>query len=225
MATITLANLRSRTRQRANMENSTFVTDAEFNIYINYSINFLKDILISKVGNDYFASSVNFTLVNGTEAYSLPADFYKILYVEILGDDTYYYKMRRFEISEKNYGASPINYYIPDIRYRLRADSITFTPQNLIGGRTVRLTYVPVPVALSADSDTMNGLNGWDEYVVLMSARKALVKEEQDVSQIDQELMMLNQKIEAMADNRDESNPMRVSDNTSYYADGWSWRY
>ena len=225
MASITLANLRTRARYRSNMENSTFVTDTEFNTYINYSINHLKDILVSKVGNDYFATVYTFSAVSGTESYSLPNDFYKILSVEILGNDGYYYKLRRYEISEKNYGASPINYNIPDLRYRLRSDSILLTPFNYLGNRTIKLTYVPVPTDLSSDSDTLNGLNGWDEYVVLMAARKALVKEEQDVSQVDQELSMLNQRIEAMADNRDESNPMRVSDNTSYYQDGWSWRY
>jgi hypothetical protein len=214
MALVTLQELRTRVRQRANMENSQFVTDAELNVYINEAIADLRDKMISKVGEDYFAADTLITLVSNVEAYALPADFYKILYVEVKGDDGYYYKMRRFEVSERNFGASPINYYIPDIRYRLRANQIVFTPQNLLGGRVVRLTYVPIPQELTANSDTLQGYNGWESYVIVYAARKALVKEESDTSQLDQELIKLDQRMEAMIDNRDTSEPSRIYDNS-----------
>ena len=155
MALVTLSNLRTRVRQRANMENSQFVTDSELNTYVNQAVADLRDKMISKVGDDYFASTQTYNLVTGQDAYALPSDFYKVLYVEIQGDDGYFYQMRRFEVGERNFGASPINYYIPDIRYRLRANDIIFTPQNLLGGRQVRLTYVPVPTELVSDSDTL----------------------------------------------------------------------
>lgn len=214
MAQPTLLQLRTRARQRANMENSQFVTDAEFNSYLNEAIADLRDKMISKVGADYFASTTTFTLVNGTENYALPADFYKILYVEQRGIDQLYYKMRRFEVAERSLGASPISYYAPEIKYRLTANNITFTPVNQLGGIQVRLTYVPVPTELSADNDTLNGYNGWETYVILLAARKALVKEESDVSQVDSELQSLIQRIEAMADNRDHGQPFRIQDNT-----------
>lgn len=214
MAQPTLLQLRTRARQRANMENSQFVTDSEFNSYLNEAIADLRDKMISKVGADYFATATNFTLVNGTENYALPSDFYKILYVEQQGIDQLYYKMRRFEVAERSLGASPISYYAPEIKYRLTANNITFTPVNQLGGIQVRLTYVPVPAELAADIDTLNGYNGWETYVILLAARKALVKEESDVSQIDSELQSLIQRIEAMADNRDYGQPMRIADNT-----------
>lgn len=212
MALVTLSDLRTRVRQRANMENSQFVTDAELTIYVNQAIADLRDKMISKVGEDYFADEEIYNLLTGVESYALPSDFYKILYVEVKGDDGYYYKMRRFEVSERNFGASPINYYIPDIRYRLRANNIVFTPQNLIGGREVKMTYVPIPAELSNNSDTLQGYNGWETYVIVYAARMALVKEESDTSQLDAELMKLDARMEAMADNRDQSNPSRVWD-------------
>jgi hypothetical protein len=214
MAQPTLLQLRTRARQRANMENSTFVTDAEFNSYINEAIADLRDKMISKVGADYFASTQSYTLINGTENYALPNDFYKVLYVEQQGIDQLYYKMRRFEVSERSLGASPISYYAPEIKYRLTANNITFTPVNQLGGILVRLTYVPVPTELSADIDTLNGYNGWETYPILLAARKALAKEESNVSDIDTELQMLIQRIESMADNRDYGNPYRIQDNT-----------
>jgi hypothetical protein len=214
MALVALSDLRTRVRQRANMENSQFVTDAELNVYINEAIADLRDKMISKVGDDYFASETTINLLNNQDTYALPADFYKVLYVEVKGDDGYFYKVRRFEVSERNFGASPINYYIPDIRYRLRANNIVFTPQNLVGGRQVRLTYVPVPTELVNNGDTLQGYNGWEAYVVVYAARKALVKEESDTSQLDAELMKLDQRMESMIDNRDQSNPSRIADNS-----------
>lgn len=222
MSTITLLNLRDRCKQRANMENSGFVTDSEWNSYINYSISSLRDIIISKAGNDYFAVSEDFVL-GSSDTYPLPEDFYKVLWMEVLGDDGYYYKMRRFEVTERNYGRSPLNYFIPDIRYRLLGTNFIVTPASLSLGRTVRLWYVPLIEDLALDADTLDGFNGWDEFVVIMAARKALIKEEQDTSQLDAEILMMNQRVEVMADNRDMGEPMRIYDNEQKNY-GMSWR-
>lgn len=223
MATITLANLRTRARDRANMENSTFVSDSIFNSYINYSISELRDIITSKVGEDYFATSSSSVLTSGQETVSLPADFYKLLWVEVLVDGTSYRKLKRFEVSEQV--SSSYNLATPwlDLKYRLRADNLWLLPTSSTGGKTIRMWYVPLSTALSADGDTLNGYNGWDEYVVLSAARKALVKEEQDVSDIDRELMVLNQRIESMAPNRDQAEPMRIQDNENYNYYPWEF--
>lgn len=224
MASISLLNLRTATRERANMENSTFVSDSEINRYINQSIKELYDILVSKNGNDYFAEEETYTLVAGQDAYDLPDLFYKILWVEIKGDDGYYYKLRRFMQTEMNSGATPINYYIPDIRYRLRKDKIVFTPSNLTGGREIRLWYIPTHKDLSADGDTFDGINGFDEYVIVRSAIKCLVKEEQDVSELMAELDFIKTRVEGMSDNRDQGAPERIYDSQrDYYGDS-VWR-
>lgn len=221
MATRTLLTLRTNAKERANLENSSFVSDAEWNRYINYSVSELRDILISKAGDDYFATSQTIALNNTTDTYSLPADFYKVLWSEILGFDGYYYKMKRFEISEQNNNANMVYLAIPEIRYRLRNDSIVFNPVSALGGRTVRLWYVPLAPELSADSDTLSGYNGWDEFIVLKSARKALVKEEQDTSELDTEILLLMQRIESMSENRDQAQPMRIQDNQRHWEDQW----
>jgi hypothetical protein len=212
MASRTLLSLRDRAKQRANMENSTFVSDSEWNNYLNYSISELRDIITSKVGDDYFATSTSISLLSSTDTYSLPEDFYKVLWVEILADDGYYYKMKRFEISELNANANVVAFAVPDIRYRIRANDIWFNPQGALGGRTVRLWYVPLAAELSNDSDELVGYNGWDEYPVLRSAIMALEKEEQDTSSLSIRLEQLRLRIEAMAENRDQAQPMRIQD-------------
>jgi hypothetical protein len=195
------------------MENSEFVSDSEWNSYINYSISELRDILISKVGNDYFASSASISLLPNQDTYALPLDFYKLLWAEVLGNDGFYYKMKRFEVTEKNYGRSPLNYFITDLKYRLRNDSIVFNNQRQTTASSVRVWYTPVYTSLTADIDVLNGFNGWDEFVILKSARKALVKEESPTGELDQELAVMYARLESMGDNRDQGEPMRIYDN------------
>lgn len=212
MASPTLSDLRTRVRQRANMENSTFVTDAEMNRYINYSINMMRDKMIIKTGEEYFADSQNYTLVDGTEEYALPADFYKVISCQLQGDSTLFFPMKRFEYAEQNEFARPLYNRASDIRYRIRGANLVINPATNVGGRVIRLIYVPLPPELSGDLDTLGGFNGWDEYVVLSAAIKCLQKEEQDVSDLKQELMIMDARMDTMMDNRDHSQPARVQD-------------
>lgn len=217
MATITLLELRERARDRANQENSTFVSDVMLNSYINYAISDLRDIITSKVGEDYFAIEASFTLSANQETIPLPADFYKLLWVEVMVDgptaNPTYVKLNRFEIAEMP--AAPYGLANPwvNLKYRLRANNLWLSPVSSTGGQTIRIWYNPLPQTLTSDVDTLDGLNGWDEYVVLLAARKALVKEEQDVSDLDREILFMNQRLEAMAPNRDQAQPMRIYDN------------
>lgn len=222
MASRTLLSLRDRCKQRSNMENSSFVSDTEWNDYINYSISELRDMIIAKAGDDYFATSEDYSLDSQNETYDLPTDFYKILWCEFKGADGYYYKMKRFEISEMNSNA---NYAylcnLPEILYRLREDKLWFNPLSALGGRLVRLWYVPLAPELSADGDTLQGFNGWDEYIVLRSAIIALEKEESDTSALSMRLEQLRLRIEAMSGNRDQAQPMRIQDNDRLGE--WEW--
>jgi hypothetical protein len=222
MSTISLLNLRTRARDRANHENSTFITDSIYNTYINYSISDLRDIMASKVGEDYFATSFSTTITAGQDTVPLPADFYKLLWVEVQRDTNRWTKIRRFEVSEQNYYVTALAYPLTGLTYRLRANTLWLSPPGASAGLTIRLWYVPVQPPLTLDTDTMDGLNGWDEYVVLLTARKALVKEEQDVSDLDAELMVFKQRLESMAPNRDQAQPMRIYDNDRIYDLEWN---
>lgn len=210
---VTLLELRTQTRQRANMENSQFVTDAEFNKYINLSIAELYDMLCEKDA-DYNISSSTIALVSGSDAYSLPADFYRLRGVDLNIDANNKITLKKFEFQDRNrfnsYPSLAVNF---DIRYRLRGSQILFSPSENISGQSVTLWYIPLPVALSADIDTLNGYNGWEEIVIVKSAIKALVKEEQDTSQLQLEYEQLKMRLDAAMDQRDSGQPSRIYDN------------
>ena len=80
---INLEQLRVACRQRADMVNSTFITDAELNSYINASYFELYDLLVQKYGNDYYVQEYYFNLVGNQSRYDLPEDFFKLLGVDL----------------------------------------------------------------------------------------------------------------------------------------------
>ncbi len=78
----TLAQLRTRAKRLADMENSGFVADAEWLDYINEGLSELHDILVM-ASDEYFLSSTTINIVSGTSAYALPSDFYKVRGVDL----------------------------------------------------------------------------------------------------------------------------------------------
>ena len=88
--TVTLLEMRDEAKQRADMVNSNFVTDAEWTTYINASAAWLYDLLVSAYGSDYFVSEQDLTTVANTDFYLFSAfdtpvtDFYKMVGVSLV---------------------------------------------------------------------------------------------------------------------------------------------
>lgn len=206
--TVTLADLRTQVRQRADMENTTFVTDSEITGYINSAIADLYDVLTSKV-EDYYTISAS-VVTNGTsDSFALPADFYKLVAVDYqLSGLTQ--PMEKFNFQDRN----RFIYNAQVIRYRIIKNNILFKP--VPSAQTITVWYVPAFTALVSDSDTFDGINGWETYVVLDAAQQCLAKEESDVSAIVTEKAQVMAKIEMMANNRDQGRPETVADVSGY---------
>jgi hypothetical protein len=76
------------------------------------------------------------------------------------------------------------------------------------------------------DSTQIDGISGWEEYVVLDAALKAMGKEESDVSLLANQKLAMRQRLVDMAENRDAANPARVGDTQSsdfYWPNGDGW--
>lgn len=63
-----------------------------------------------------------------------------------------------------------------------------------------------------ADSTTVDGVSGWEEYIVLDAAIKAMGKEESNIQELMAEKMAMKQRLIDMAANRDIANPATVAD-------------
>lgn len=234
---MTLLELRTATRQRADMVNSQFVSDSELTSYINQSAFELYDLMIQKYGNDYFvAAPAQFNTDGASQVYALPDGistaftngftgaasyqaprFYKLLGVDLNlqpGNPSSYVTIRKFDFADRNRYSVPnfqSFYGITNLRYRLQGNNLWLTPIPA-ANQVIQVWYVPIMVTLSADGDLFQGYSGWTEYIICDAAMKCLQKEESDVSVLMAEKQALIQRLEAAAENRDAANPQRVAD-------------
>lgn len=221
---ITLAELRTRARQRADMEESEFVSDSELNGYINNSIAELHDILIQAYNTDYYIESYQFTTINNQDAYDLPADFYKLRGVDAQLNGNSQYTLKPFNFNERNrfnnFGVWNL-LGISNIRYRLVGDQLKFSP---VPDRATQITmwYIPVATELVADTDELQDLNGYHEYVIIDAAIKMLQKEESDIAVLALQKAAIIERLNSAAQNRDAGSSESVSD---IYADNDDFTY
>ena len=279
---VSLSELRQLTRQRADNENSQFVTDTELTRYLNNSWGELYNLIIENFNEDYFTTSHSFSLTSGTDSYSLPSDFYKSRGVDLVVTNTESVPLRRYNWAERTRNSVTVR--ARDYRYRIQKGSIIFTPLPSTND-SIKIFYIPDPRKLesvtpsgvtrgttttytvsshsfvaddvvnvsgfladdynsqqtvqsvtsttivtdlnsSALSDpTLIGTvesvfdfySGWDEYVIIDSAIKILIKEEADVTALLLQKNQMRERIITESQNRDAGEPQTVTDVVSYH--------
>jgi hypothetical protein len=198
----------------ADMEDNDFVTDAEANNYINFAIAELHDLLIESYGSDYFLESITGTTTNGTSDYALPSNFYKLRGIDVKLNASDWINVNKFNFNERNryedFGAWTL-LGISNIRYRIMGSNVKFTPAP-DGSTEYRLWYIPVATKLTTDTDVLDDINQYSDFVIISAAMKMLNKEESDVSVLMSERNRLIRKIEESSQNRDVSEPEAISD-------------
>lgn len=220
---LSLGQLRLMAQQRADRVNSNFVTVPEWNTYINQSYFELYDLLVTSF-EDYFLQYVLFQ-TDGSQHYALPngvlysqaRPFYKLTGVD-LGLDANtnaFVTLKKFDFIQRN------RYVYPQITttfqgvfnlmYRVMGSYLEFIPTPS-SGQWVRLWYIPRMVQLLQDTDIIDGVSGWTEYIIVDAAIKSLQKEESDTSLLMAQKMALKQRIEETAQNRDIGQPDTISD-------------
>lgn len=221
MATLpqmTLADIRSAAQRRADMVNSSFVSTAEWTEYINGSYFELYDVLVQKYGDDYNVQQGNATTSGATQFISLPADFYKLVGVDLqVSAPDWWVTLRPFEFAERNRFALrnyQSFYGLSNLRYHLQGGNLMLSPQPA-GGQNLRIWYIPRLSPLVNETDVADGISGWLDYVIVDAARKALLKEESDASGLMAEKAELLRRIDAAAENRDAGAPQTVADTAS----------
>ena len=225
MAT-TLAQLRTAIRQRSDMENTQFITDAELTSYINASLSELYDLLVKAYGEDYFLDAYQVATVVDQEDYGLPTDFYKALGVDVTVNG-YNYALERFSFRQRNHlqSSTPFLYSAGDtpyFKYRFLGSNIRLTPKPA-AVYTITVHYIPRVTQLVNDVDEVNSvfLDGWMEYVVVDAAIKCLQKEESDVSVLMAQKQRLTDRIELMSKDRDLGEPESVVETNPYFVRDW----
>lgn len=146
MRTVTVAEMITRLDTLLEMESDGNVTQAQKIDALNCGLTEFYDYLIASDLSDYFVKTHTFNTVAGTVQYALPADFYKV---------------RQVYVSESDGRFRPLpsvnEWYLQSHR----------APDSAV---PMRLEYIPCAPVLTAPSDSVDGVNGWEELIVLYAA-------------------------------------------------------
>ena len=181
-------------QQRADRVNASTITQAEWYSMVNASAQELYGVLTSTY-EDYNVKQYPVTLAGGNQAGNSFAvgpqtavpDFFqpRAMWLQLANAPTPYVTIPRLEsLQERNLFTQPaivpIYGSIPS-RWNLLGSQIEILPPN-VAGNTYVLWYVPRLPKLVNGTDTIDQywltVNGWDEFIVLDVAAKALIKEE-----------------------------------------------
>lgn len=182
-----------------------FVSDTRLNEMINRSVGIWHGMLVKAVPERYEA--VDTITANGATGYNLPADYLSTLAVEYQDSNNNYIDIPRAMFNERNYwpASQPFNIAAA---YRTNATQLLLLPPPLEGD--YRHIYVTCADTLSMDGDTVDGVNGWEEWIVYDVAIKMLLKIQDPVSELQVERARVEQSMQAAAADRNEGAPMRV---------------
>jgi hypothetical protein len=229
----TVGNIVLECRQRTNKENSPYYTDQEMISMVSQSYKSFYDKLIQAYGDDYYvAMPYTWTTGQNQQLYPFPADFYKELLVEVAlnpQDPNSYVTIKLFNMIQKNLYNYPNQYTmygITNLRYRPSGNNLMIVPQTQ-GGQTLRMWYAPRPSQLINFTDVVDGIAGWEEYIVADVCIKMLAKEESDATIYIEYKLGEDKRLDEMGKNRILSEPQTVSDskyrNFSWGDDPQGW--
>lgn len=242
---MSLGQVRLNAQQRADRVNSQFVTMPEWNQYIIQAQYELYDLLISCNQSYYIAPTAGFISDGSSYMYPLPngvttfldgnnqsfvaAPFYKLVGVDLglQNANNAWVTVNQFNFIDRNKFVYPNSastiYGVYNCQYRLMGNYIEFIPVPS-GNQPFRLWYIPRLATPLKDTDILDGISGWLEYVIVRAAKYALDKEESDTTKLDQELEFLIQRIENSSSNRDVGQADTVSDTRTqngFFNGGW----
>lgn len=186
MRNVTRGDLRTRALRTADAENDPHISTAEANQWINDGLAEFQDFLIENAPPDYFCLTHDFTLgTGGTD--TLPARFYQCRAMYRVDDSTG--RLDPMDVVDEVLRAS-------------------FTPAD--AGTVLRMLYIPSSPVLTEDTDVVDGVNGFDEYIVNYVALEIKKKKKDPVGPWERRLAMLRSRILKMSV-RDVSVPERVT--------------
>jgi hypothetical protein len=233
MYQVDATTLINRVRQRSNTEGlSESITDVEILDHINQSFAKWYDLVRGQTwAGQYYRKSFPFQTtpaVFGTtfpiadpppgQLYQLPSDFLNLISVTCFLNTGIPLIAESFNEEERNkFRWWPIGWWASTpIFYQLWGNNISFipAPQSVF---QVTINYTPVAPRLYNLTDSMDSINGFEEYIVLDSAVKVLIKtgEKEMVGILEGRRQEESERIKLMAPRRDQTAPEKFHERSN----------
>lgn len=195
----TLAQLRQRVRELVDIESNRHFTDAEVNSRISSAYGKYYAKLVAS-GLGYAGETTQTITTTGASSYNLPSDHMATLRVDYRATTDYWFPLEEVLVQEidrfQNTGSEAYG-------FRLVGSTITLYPTPPTG-QTYRHIYVPAPADLTTDSQTVDGVSGFEDGIVLDAAIRCLIKKEDtDTAPLERERDRVDARI-------DEEREMRL---------------
>lgn len=221
--TITAGALNTLIRQRIEFDTDDFVTEAEMLSYIDDSNTELHDYLV-KADPRRYQKRETFTLTSSSNLHTLPADYYGTLELMVeWGSTQKYTKVEPIQTGELHrWESREATSYDRVFRNEYSGYGYQFIDTGVASGMEILPApssstdfihyYIKVPGTISSTSDTIDGISGWEEFIVLDCAIKCLAKEMSDTNHFERRLMEMKDRLVTMAENRSAGEASHVVD-------------
>jgi hypothetical protein len=219
-----IADMIAEAKKLSDMENTQFITDAQWAEWFNHAYLNLRRKLANTF-EDYNTTSYDFSTTSGTADYSVPTGFLKLRKVfRVLDSGTS--SEREIPLTRMNWNQGSLNRYTTESRmYMLRGSNLRLWPMPQ-SALDYRMYYVPAPTTLTATSTDVEFEFGFDEFCIWDAVVKAKTAEESDPSVALAERNRLEFEIIGDGQNRDSTEALQVQDvvyNQNQFLDDRLW--
>lgn len=212
----TLLTIRTSCKSESDNVGQAYIADSEWNSFIQSAYQELYGKIVQAFGNDYFvqtpSSGYTFTTNGTSDHFALPDGsgaspaFFKLLGVDVrLTSQQQYVSLKPFAFADRNRW-SAFNNGIP------------------MAGQTIRVLYVPRLTVPTVDASLIDGVNGWEDWIVCQACMRALAKEESDVSVFMARLAALEKRLDSEIENRDAGSSDKIVDSLGRGSLGMGYR-
>lgn len=163
---------------------------------------------------DRILSSGTISLSAGTARYALPSDLFRLRQVDWrpAGStaEADYERCWPFPDGERDlYRGSEVSAGRPP-EYRLQGEAIEVAPIGSTG--QLRVVYTPAAAQISSSLQTIDGIEGLEEMMVLLMLRRCKVRADEPTDDVDRELQRQSARVPRSARSRDRGAPRRMVD-------------
>lgn len=213
MRTVTAGELIKKIRRLTDQENSAFISDEELLEYVDSAFAEFYDLLVSTY-EQYNMTFATLITEEDVQIYNLPANFYKLMGVEVKLSSGRKASLQRVEWSERNNidaDTATVSAYATNLQYNIIGNTLMLNPSPT-AGLEVTLWYVPAAPKIIETTQIIDGINGWEQLIVLECAIRVMDKQEADSTPFVKQKDKLLKRIEQASESRDLGSPQRVSD-------------
>lgn len=209
---VTRGELRERLEKLCDIEGNNHISGFEKNEILNSAISEFWDRICNTGISEKYVKVLSFNAVSGQLEYPIedmfdveePNDFYRIHQLYVVENTTQLRSLTRKAPSEL-------------LEFK--------APQSSV---PMKLYYIPIAPVIqndiedytTGDSDEIDGINGWEEFILLVAACRIKFKRDEDYSHFDKRKRELGQRIDSMG-MIDFAEPARVSRKRARCRDPW----